>query len=87
MKREFYSDPFPPKETGLPVTIWIGTRENSGQPRLWVAEHGKYYPVHFTARSRYPEVNTWIKLNIKALNDYWNGTISTCGLIENLKMI
>lgn len=83
MKREFYSDPFPPKRTGLPVIIWIGTKDNGGQPRIWVEENGKYHPVHFTARiSRYPEVSTWIKMHLKALTDYWHGKIDTAELFE-----
>ena len=83
MKRDYYSDPFHPRTTGLSVTIWIGTKENGGQPRLWVADNGKYYPVHFSARmSRHPEVSKWIKMHIKALNDYWQGTIDTAELVE-----
>lgn len=83
MRRDLYSDPFHPKTTGLPVTIWIGTKENKGQPRLWVAENGKYYPVHFSARkSRYPEVGIWIKMHLKGLTDYWQGTIDTAEFVE-----
>lgn len=63
--------------------IWIGTKENGGQPRIWVEENGKNHPVHFsTKKSQYPEVSTWIKMHLKALTDYWHGTIDTAELFE-----
>lgn len=85
MKREFYSDPFPPKITGLPVTIWVGTKENGGRPRIWVEENGKYHPVHFLACSKYPDVTKWINKNLSALVDYWFGLIDTGELVEQIK--
>lgn len=64
--------------------IWIGTKDNGGQPRIWVEENEKYHPVHFQTHSRFSEVNIWINRNMQALIDYWNGSIDTCELLEGM---
>lgn len=66
--------------------IWIGTKENGGQPRIWVEGNGKYHHVHFAAkRSRYPDVRAWIKVHMESLTEYCNGIIDTSEFVKAIQ--
>lgn len=92
-----------PKRTGLPYTIWYGTKESRHRPRVKVSiGNGKELSIEIESHKVLGDVNKidkseltkifeWLDLNRNILLRYWsearNGTIDNGDVIDNLKKV